>query len=640
MCGLIGHLGKSKEVTQKRARTYIMDQFQDQIGRGTKGFGLITIGEDGHTEVLRATSEVKATLDVYMSRATHLLFHHRQPTSTENTMDQTHPMEVEHEELSWIWNVMHNGTIRNAELLKKEHEKLGYVYLTETESEYSAGYKYKKFNDSEALAIEIARFIEGKGINGEKPVIHCEGGFAFIAVATDKMMKVKAVYIASNGYGNLSLADNGKAWYFASEEKAGAKIPTDEIITFTAKYTPASTPGDSDDLVGFEKEDKPIKMEYYVEPTKALIPSPFSYRNRQTLPSTKLHEHRAGFRTHEHVPKPTGGGAAKKEDEDTVFSSYAHVVTYVRRSKLGDVFDPKWTNHEIIQEFPILEFDKAITDGKLDDAEDIYNKYKEGIIEHVDNDIMLGDTLDPQSLEELPENPTAKDMIEIALQICSKRMSEVAKDYLPLFRLCSYCECLIDMARQYELDKDKNSNPYPERATLIKNKIHMTPPEDFVNIDKDIEDEVNEVFPGNKNRLNWEGTDTEKDSTIVPTAKAYTSSRVDDLDTEAGAALTALGQEPEQRTADEIYIEAEEVGELIRNASQLAIMEQLTQATNAAAEEGLSLKIPFFFTKINDEITKTKRRLETLAQIVKVTKIKEDQDEYYAGGSPHSRENA
>lgn len=182
MCGLIGYISKSKAGDAGR---HVVTQYQDQLHRGEKGFGVVEIMQDGIT-IERATEPIKALMDARMSQASVMFFHHRYPTSTTNKMKQTHPFMISHDELAHDYCVMHNGVIRNKDELFKEHTgELGYVYKSyeqvSTSYQYSANTLRDSFNDSEALSIEVARFF-----NGNSSQIEALGDSAFLAVKLEK----------------------------------------------------------------------------------------------------------------------------------------------------------------------------------------------------------------------------------------------------------------------------------------------------------------------------------------------------------------------------------------------------------------------------------------------------------------------
>ena len=670
MCGLVGWLSKNQSVSTERVKNYVVDQYEDQQSRGTKGYGLLEIKEDGYIDVKRATTEAKMLLDAYMSKVRHLLLHHRSPTSTENFIDQTHPIEVEHDELKHLWYVMHNGCIHNANELKKKHEALGYVYLTENKVQYT-NYVGSKFNDSESLAIELARFIEEVGEEGKPPVMNTRGGFAFIAVAANKKGKIQKVYLGTNGYGGLNLADNGQGYYFASEEKTGESIPKDTIIQFNAKYQTAMLPGGEpgEDLVGFEMVKEPIKIEYFVEPEKPAIVSPYSKDYEDHARYGRAMGFGYGKNTNYHLPKERSDTTAKDIDEDEKgninFSSYAHIITYLMRGKLGEVFqDTSKAIHPAIEEFPLEEFNKNISNGKPEESEDMYNKYIEDIGQWLDVGVALTETLEPVAAQ-IPKNPTATDIVEGYKEVVKKRMSAIARDYLPLFWLASYCECAIDLAYQYQADQagkaiklidtadpdktldrqmnkdiekifpSKKTEPVPHQDEYAKTVLDNLSKKEKEYLGEPIEEDAEIIghirhnawdYNGVlKDKLIEEGKSHEKPQKIET---KYLSNPKDDMDNDAGAMLSSLAEQADEMYPEELYHEAEEVGNTIRTAAEMAVIEQLGIITALASEEGVAIKIPFHFTKIKDEMEKTRRRFETLAHIVKATQVKEGREEW------------
>ena len=206
MCGLIAAFNKKGNVND-----WIVNQFEDQHSRGTSGFGSILIDKDGH-KIFRACETTKALLDLYLNPSEAIIFHHRIPTSTENWMDQAHPMRVSNGSLKHDYLVIHNGVITNDDELKAKHEALGFVYNTE----YSTQYRNNIFNDSEAFAIELARFIEK-----QENELDIQGSFAFIAARVDKDKKnadkISKVYFGRNNGNPLNLSSSNKKIRISSE---------------------------------------------------------------------------------------------------------------------------------------------------------------------------------------------------------------------------------------------------------------------------------------------------------------------------------------------------------------------------------------------------------------------------------------
>ncbi len=162
MCGLCfvtrfdGHSAKKK----------IRKLYFHQKSRGTSGYGYVSVAE-GKVGTARAIDEKGIMEFLNEEQSNTILFHHRTPTSTPNVVESTHPIEVKNKILEHDYYVAHNGIISNADTLKKKHEGLGFEYTTELEKVWKTkkNHYYKDeviFNDSEALAIEVALVIEGK----------------------------------------------------------------------------------------------------------------------------------------------------------------------------------------------------------------------------------------------------------------------------------------------------------------------------------------------------------------------------------------------------------------------------------------------------------------------------------------------
>lgn len=240
MCGLIAAFNtdpKKKNKTEKTGpvNEFIINQYEDQHGRGTQGFGIIRIDKNQKIEVDRATEPVKFLLDLYQSPSKMIIAHHRMPTSTENKMSQTHPMYVANELLTHSYLVVHNGVVGNAEELKTKHETLGFKYTTEHTEKYGGtypGYPGRtevKFNDSEALAIELALFIEGK--------IHTIGTFsnaAFIIVQIDKTV-INASKIFYGRRGNPLMMSKTRGSLRLSSEGSGNEVEEGHLYSFDVK---------------------------------------------------------------------------------------------------------------------------------------------------------------------------------------------------------------------------------------------------------------------------------------------------------------------------------------------------------------------------------------------------------------------
>jgi predicted glutamine amidotransferase len=220
MCGIIAAFDiRSKDSS---VNDTIVEQYEYQYYRGTQGFGAVFIKGDGSYMVKRATEPTKALLDVYMNKSKMILFHHRMPTSTENYMDQTHPILVSNGSLANNYLVVHNGVISNDKELKKKHEGLGFTYQTA----YEDG-KDVKFNDSEALAIEVARYIEE-----QSEEIDTYSNAAFVALQIDKETdKVVKVFFGRSLAADLNIHSSTKRIEISSIGK-GAEVEHKKLWSF------------------------------------------------------------------------------------------------------------------------------------------------------------------------------------------------------------------------------------------------------------------------------------------------------------------------------------------------------------------------------------------------------------------------
>lgn len=286
MCGIIAVI--SKKGDKEAARETLLEQYEAQYSRGTKGFGLVEITKDT-VRVRRATESTKALIDVVRSDASILLFHHRFPTSTDNNIKQTHPIVVSNKELKYDWLILHNGVIVNAVEIKKDHDKLEYEYTTncKTNTTHSNG-----FNDSEAFAIELARFMEGKADK-----IKTRGATAFIGVKlVKKTQKPIAIFWGRGPSNPMQIYENENLLILASdidEDRGIIYDQTEETIsTLTIKVI-------SDPSLWAKKNEKEgnlpladmatleeLQFEKYVAPIESTSYSYSGYINRNVWDGT------------------------------------------------------------------------------------------------------------------------------------------------------------------------------------------------------------------------------------------------------------------------------------------------------------------------------------------------------------------
>jgi hypothetical protein len=259
MCGIIGAFD-SREGASVNA--WVVDAYEEQHARGQRGFG--TVGSDGEaTEVRRACTEAKFMFDLHARDWPMLLAHHRQPTSSDNHLDQTHPLAVRHDGLKADWLVVHNGVIRNCEKLKAEHEAMGFAYATAYVEVGYDGKETDKFNDSESLAIEVARYIEG-----QTDEVGTLGSAAFVALELEKGTgRILRVHYGRNS--NPLHVESGKGFVRLSSEGAGADCEAFKLHSFE----PRGDMGIEIRDLRFGKEEPEPATDWKPIPTASYVPT-------------------------------------------------------------------------------------------------------------------------------------------------------------------------------------------------------------------------------------------------------------------------------------------------------------------------------------------------------------------------------
>lgn len=182
MCGI----AYVRRLDGRSPERQIIKRYNKQKSRGSEGFGFITLKEGRITKYARAATEAKILEDLKDQPADEIIFHHRFPTSTPNFAEAAHPIFVSHPTLKYDYYLIHNGIITNDAELKRDHEERGFRYNTELTCQWKNTGKtinsYRQWNDSEALAIELALTLE----SGKTSLEQVKGTVAFICLQTKK----------------------------------------------------------------------------------------------------------------------------------------------------------------------------------------------------------------------------------------------------------------------------------------------------------------------------------------------------------------------------------------------------------------------------------------------------------------------
>lgn len=324
MCGIIGYINKDKPANDE-----VLTQFQRQLSRGKEGFGLISIELDGTYKVERSVEQIKATVDMKLSQSPIMLFHHRMPTSTPNEIEQTHPIFVSHDELTYDWYIVHNGVISNSDDTREMHENdLGYVYTTKKEEKYRIGFRgtsYRSYsarhNDSEPLAIETARYLEG--LSEE---ISTEGRAAFGAAKIDKKTnKVISVLFGRIDGSPMLVASQKDGVLFASEAHDGEQM--EELLAIEIPLTDIKK---TKDFTQYIEDTEYIALKVHTEPVVQGVPSRTSALPAGTATSDPKTPEQSNYAC-AHTAKTTEGDLEKlyNNGERDTKGKYAQCASFI-----------------------------------------------------------------------------------------------------------------------------------------------------------------------------------------------------------------------------------------------------------------------------------------------------------------------
>ena len=198
MCGIIS----VKNLRDNRSVNGIVRiLYQNQKERGQLGFGFVGLNAR-RIDTYRATHEKGILKYLDGNEYDEIIFHHRLPTSTENTLKSTHPFIVDMDDKRYYF--VHNGVIQNAHDLKEEHRKLGIKYTSEEDD---------CFNDSEALAWDFCLWL-----NHRQGKVKARGSVAFVCLEVDaKANRAGRLYFYRNSAARLKVYMDNSLLVIASQ---------------------------------------------------------------------------------------------------------------------------------------------------------------------------------------------------------------------------------------------------------------------------------------------------------------------------------------------------------------------------------------------------------------------------------------
>ncbi len=174
MCGIIGYLGPKKVVP------ILIDGLRRLEYRGYDSAGVAVV-RNGQIERRRSAGKLvnlEEAIDTQPLEGLYGIGHTRWATHGRPTEENAHP----HQDCSGKIVVVHNGIIENYLDLKRELQKLGHTFVTETDTEIIAHLLEQEASSGRTLE-DAAR----------QALLHMRGLFAFVAISTDDPEKIIAV---------------------------------------------------------------------------------------------------------------------------------------------------------------------------------------------------------------------------------------------------------------------------------------------------------------------------------------------------------------------------------------------------------------------------------------------------------------
>ncbi len=173
MCGIIGYIG-SKEVVP-----ILLDGLRRLEYRGYDSAGVAVV-RNGHIERRRSAGKLvnlEQAIDTQPLDGVYGVGHTRWATHGRPTEENAHP----HQDCTGKIVVVHNGIIENYLDLKRELQKRGHTFVTETDSEVIA---HLIEEEKKNVSLEDA---------ARQALLQMRGLFAFVAISTDDPEKIIAV---------------------------------------------------------------------------------------------------------------------------------------------------------------------------------------------------------------------------------------------------------------------------------------------------------------------------------------------------------------------------------------------------------------------------------------------------------------
>src|SRR5437868_1255966 len=174
MCGILGYIGPKKVVP------VVIEGLRKLEYRGYDSAGIAVVNGTGKLEIRRAPGKLRNLEEVIAKspiEGTYGIGHTRWATHGRPTEENAHP----HRDCSGRIVVVHNGIIENYLDLKKQLQKEGHVFVTET--------------DTEIVAHLVEREMKEDGLENavRRALLYMRGLFALVLMSADDPKKIVTV---------------------------------------------------------------------------------------------------------------------------------------------------------------------------------------------------------------------------------------------------------------------------------------------------------------------------------------------------------------------------------------------------------------------------------------------------------------
>src|SRR5260370_18626520 len=174
MCGIVGYIGPKKVVP------VIIEGLRKLEYRGYDSAGIAVVPQSGKMEIRRAPGKLRNLEEVIAKSpldGTYGIGHTRWATHGRPTEENAHP----HRDCTGRIVVVHNGIIENYLELKKQLQKEGHTFVTET--------------DTEIVAHLVERESKGDGLENavRRALLYMRGLFALVLISADDPHKIVTV---------------------------------------------------------------------------------------------------------------------------------------------------------------------------------------------------------------------------------------------------------------------------------------------------------------------------------------------------------------------------------------------------------------------------------------------------------------